>query len=144
MIIQLEKWADALPELIPLFVEHWSEVETHEDEETLNPNWSAYLELDEAGVYVLCTARIEGEIVGYIGDVVHENIHYQTLHAINDFMYVKPEYRKSDVFPKMLRFVEQHEYKMGCTVRIMHFKRTGKDYKQYKTHESVMRKRLGD
>lgn len=144
MIIQLERWADALPELVPLFAEHWSEVETHDDEEILNPNWKAYLSLDDSGAYVLCIARIDGEIVGYIGDVIHENIHYQKLHAVNDFMYVKPEYRKSEVFPKMLRFVEQHEKKMGCTVRIMHLKRKGKDYKHYKSHEAVMRKVLGD
>ena len=143
MIIQLERWADCLQELVPLFVQHWSEVETHEDEEQLNPNWEAYLQLDEAGVYVLCTARMDGNIIGYIGDVVHENIHYQTLHAVNDFMYVLPEYRTTDVFPKMLRVVEQHEAKMGCTVRTMHFKREGKSYKHYKAHESVMRKVLG-
>lgn len=143
MIITIERWVNVLPELVPLFVNHWKEVETKAHEE-LNPNWNLYLELDAQGVYALCVARVEGEIVGYIGDIVHTSLHYQTLHAVNDFMYVKPHLRKSDCFKKMMRCIEDHEKRMGVTTRFMNFKDPGRDYGKYRAIERVMIKRLGD
>jgi len=143
MIIQQERVINVIEELVPLLVEHWEEAEKDIMISLPNPDINTYLELDEAGIYVLVTARFEGKIVGYIGDIVHKSLHYNEYHSLNDVMYVNKDYRKTRCFSKMLKFIESIELKMGSVARFMNLKSNSDNKKGYQKVEQVVYKRLG-
>lgn len=143
MIIKIERVIDVIEEIIPLLVEHWEETEALFIGDDVQPDVNSYLELDAAGVYVMCTARVEGELIGYIGDIVHRSLHTSQLNALNDIMFVNKEHRNTSVFPRMIRCVEDIEKRMGVTERFMNYTSIGPEKKGYKQIERVVRKRLG-
>jgi GNAT superfamily N-acetyltransferase len=144
MIIKQERLIDIVEELVPLLAEHFIEAEVLRPKLVPNPNFSLYYELEAQGAIVLVTARVDGNIVGYMLDQVYEHPHYQQLVASNDLMYILPDYRNTDVFKKMIRKIEDIAKRMGAVERLMSFKQTGNTRGGYTPYEIATQKYLGD
>lgn len=101
-----EKFADILDELKPVFPEHWKEIANDQDSIPLDPDYETYLQLEEAGNFVVVTARLDNdEIVGYILTFVRPHLHYKTtLFGCVDIYYVKQEFRNGGVGLKFFEF----------------------------------------
>lgn len=144
MKIQIERISHIIEELFPLWYDHWEEVSKQHYRPEMCPDINMYLELDAQGVYVMVTLRNDhGELCGYVGDVVHTNLHYSTLVAMSDLMYIKPDYRGASHFAEMVETLEQIEEEMGVKERYMSFKDVGPVKKGYQQIERVVFKRLG-
>lgn len=144
MIIQQENISDIVNEVIPMLADHWLEAEHNRDELPLNPDWDMYAMLEDQGVYVVVTARFEGELIGYMGDIIHKHLHYSELVSSTDLVFIKPEHRKGVVFKKMVRLMEDLCKRRGVKERFMNMKQPGKGLLGYNQFEIVTRKYLGD
>jgi len=89
-----ERFVDVIDEAIPLLEDHFLEIEKQSDF-MLNIDKDAYAALDDADVIRLFTVRdVEGKLAGYALFFVHNSLHYKNYkHALQDVLYVKPEYR---------------------------------------------------
>ena len=85
----VERFESVMPELPPLFYEHWLEVA-----------------LDRAGVLAMQTVRRDGQLKGYFISEVYPHLHYQrTLMAIQDIYYIHPNCRQGGIAAAFFRFV---------------------------------------
>jgi len=142
--IKIERLIDCLEELAPILAGHWDEVEHDKDEVPLKPDFVTYLKLEEAGHIMLVVARADDKIIGYQWDVVHTNLHYSELYAVNDLMYLNKEYRGSGVFNAMSDVAEEYLISLGVKVRTITFKvESDKMSHGYKLVEHVHHKNLG-
>src|SRR6516165_1241323 len=81
----VERFESVMPELPPLFYEHWVEVAVDKDRIALDPDFNRYIALDRAGVLAMQTVRRDGQLKGYFISEVFPHLHYQrTLMAIQD------------------------------------------------------------
>jgi GNAT superfamily N-acetyltransferase len=79
-------------------------------------------------MYCFITCRIDGELVGWIGFWVHPHIRHKSyLVAIEDWYYLKPEYRRRGWGKKMFENAEG-ALKAGGVKRIMVSCKTYQDY----------------
>ncbi len=120
-----EKLVDCLTELSPLLSNHWCEVEHDKEAVPLNPDFLTYLTLEAEGNLMLVTARDNGEIVGYMWDIVAINLHYGKLYSVNDVLYVSPTQRGKGLLKSMCVEIEKHLVKAGAVVRTMNIKYKG-------------------
>lgn len=93
---QVEPYATALPELLPLYSAHWEEIalDIERPEAALAPQFNIYAERDTAGELVLVTLRDAGLVVGYFLCFVAPGLHYRhCLTAQMDLIYVHPNVR---------------------------------------------------
>ncbi len=107
-VIELSRAAfvDVIEEALPLLRQHWEEISAYKDI-PLNPNIDRYVELDGAGNLRIFTARVNGKLVGYGVFFLAYNAHYKdSLQAVNDILYVHPDYRNSMVGLRLLRYCE--------------------------------------
>lgn len=75
----------------------------------LNPDWERYAELDASNVLRIFTARKDGELVGYCVVLVSTSLHYKDhKFAINDVVFVLPEYREGATGYHLIKAVEDH------------------------------------
>ena len=80
--------------LMPMFNRHWAEVSPFPDLD-LEPDYEWYLQVEEGGNYCMVVARIDDEIVGYIGFLIGKHPHHAGLIVANqDMFYVDPFRRK--------------------------------------------------
>ena len=78
-----------------LFVEHYNEIAAYKDI-PLEPDFEKYATIADDGKLVVLTARNNGELVGYVIYLVGTALHYKnSLHAIQDILFVKKGLRKS-------------------------------------------------
>jgi GNAT superfamily N-acetyltransferase len=85
---------------------HWQEVGLHKDKMPLDVDWEKYHVLEDQGFLRLISARAGDLLVGYASFLVLPHLHYaQTLHALNDAIYVAPEYRGVGV--RLIRAAEK-------------------------------------
>lgn len=95
-------------EVQDLLKDHHEEVDLHRDKIPMDPDWETYFRLDEAGKFRVYTARDEGLLVGYTWFVVTKGLHYKgNIFALNDLIYIKPEYRGEKIGYGMLKFSEE-------------------------------------
>jgi GNAT superfamily N-acetyltransferase len=93
---QIEPYGATLPELLPLYPDHWREVALDQDqpEAALAPRFDVYAARDAAGEIVLATLRDAGELVGYFLCMVAPGLHYRhCLTAQMDIVFVHPRVR---------------------------------------------------
>lgn len=80
-----------------LLVRHHSEI-AHWKDIPVAVDWAAYGLMEANGILRIFTARIGGELVGYVGFIVYRNPKYRTsLQALQDVLFVVPECRGSRV-----------------------------------------------
>lgn len=120
---QEEYLVDCLDEMKPLFETHWDEIALHKDKIVLNPDYSKYLILDEAGMLHVLTARDEGKIIGYFISFIDHHVHYKDhVFAINDILFIHPDYRKGSVGYKLFKSAEASLKEIGVSVLMIHAK----------------------
>ena len=74
---------------------HWEEVGVHKDQMPLDPDFERYVELNEAGLYRVWTARDGDMLAGYIGWFVQPHLHHRrTLTAVQDLYLLSPSHRR--------------------------------------------------
>lgn len=90
-----------------LITKHWEEIALNKDTIKLNPDWEAYKQLEDSGILKIFTARDNDLLVGYFVVLVRNHIHYKDhLFAVNDILYLSPEYRKGRVGLSLIKFTE--------------------------------------
>lgn len=142
--VKIAKLVDHLEELAPKLASHWSEVEQDKDQVTLDPDFVSYLKLEEAGYLMLVICTSNECIVGYMWDLIHTNLHYNKLYAVNDVVYVDPRYRGYGIMHKMNQVAEDNLIKRGVVARTINLKSKQSDTVDgYTSIETVYHKNLG-
>lgn len=81
-----------------LITSHHAEVGLHKATMPLAVDWDKYHELERLGILKLAAARAGSRLVGYASWMWMPHLHYATTqHALNDAIFVKPDYRGAGV-----------------------------------------------
>ena len=119
--IQQEMVADFLEELKELVYNHHDEVE--DNEWKLDPDYEAYVALNEEGSIIYHTVRDDGKLVGYSGDFVTINLHYRgKLCSHNDLIYMLPDYRHLQITDLLVHEVEASLKALGVEMHTISMK----------------------
>lgn len=114
---QREDFYKVKREVDELFYNHWEEIAVNKDKIKLNPDWSFYEAIYTSGNLGIYTVRDKEKLVGYFIVIAKPHPHYKDhLFAVNDILYLDPNYRKGLVGYKMIKFVEEDLKKMGVSV----------------------------
>jgi len=101
-----EKIADVYFEIQTLLAAHYDEVAPYKDLLKLNPDDFAYKTLENAGKLVICTARDEGVLIGYMIFVVTPHPHYKdTVVANEDLKFIDPA-RRGTAGIRLIKYAE--------------------------------------
>lgn len=120
---QREDFYKVRQEVDDLFYNHWEEIALYKDKIKLNPDWSFYEAIYESGNLGIYTVRKDEKLIGYFIVVAKPHPHYKdNLFAVNDILYLSPEYRKGLVGYKLIKFVEEDLKKMGISVLVVNTK----------------------
>lgn len=105
---QKEAFFKLMPELPPLFYEHWKATELDPDIMQLDIDWIRYLKMEAAGVLHIMTARLDRDLVGYYFAIVVPRIHCKgALTAYSDMFWVTPLARKGWTGVKLFTYTEK-------------------------------------
>ena len=134
---QVEKYADVIDEIIPMFHAHYLEIATDQEIKPLDPDLDRYQELEDLEMLRIFTARerpapVEGQdyydgkpatLIGYFNSFVMTHIHYQqTMVALNDIMYVTPAHRGGTVGYRLIKLAKADLKNLGADILIIHMK----------------------
>ena len=120
---QEEALTECLEEMKPLFEEHWDEIDIHKDKIKLNPDYDKYLTLDAIGMLHVLTARDDDKIIGYFISFIQSNMHYKDYtFALNDVLFIHPDYRKGSVGYKLFKKAEVSLKELGVEVLMIQSK----------------------
>src|SRR5215472_7476466 len=108
-----EKIAVIGAEAADLLVRNYREVESDQDL-PLDPDWESYLTAERLGALIVLTARVDQKLVGYLVYSIRRNRHVDVKEAYCDVFYVLPDYRKSGIALRLLRFGEDKMKKRGA------------------------------
>lgn len=110
----IERLSEMLPEAEELWRLHWQETEGYRDVQGYAPDIEQYRRLDSLGWFAQFTARHDSRLVGHIGFIVHKARHTGRLNAIEDYFYLRPEYRGGGNGRKLLEFSVAALRGRGC------------------------------
>ena len=120
---QEEKAADLIVEIQPLIAAHWDEIALFKESIYLEPDYNKYVELNKLGVLKIYTVRDDDKLVGYFLVTVSPNLHYKShLFAVNDIIYIDPEYRGRTVAYRLFKYAESELKKLGVSVITINMK----------------------
>jgi len=105
-LIQAERFATVLPELLPLHAEHWLETEHHRHEIALEPDYEAMAASELAGRLLQFTARRDGALVGGLRMFVTPSLHTKSLLAEEDTLFVSAAHRGGWLGSKLIAYAE--------------------------------------
>lgn len=105
----LENGATNLPELFPLYAQHYREMQERLagdgiEVSPFNPQIDAYIAQWEAGTLLNYTVRLNGEVVGYSNVYLARDMHNSDLIAQEDTIFILKAHRNG-VGKKLVRFV---------------------------------------
>ena len=113
---QIEPYGATLPELLPLYDEHWREVALDQERPAaaLAPQFGVYAARDAAGELVLATLRDRGAVCGYFLCFVAPGLHYRhCLTAQMDIVYVHPSVRGRHGGMRLIRCMKRELQRRG-------------------------------
>lgn len=92
---QVERWATFYADGKEIFPEHWRSLALNQDEIPIDIDEAHYAKLDELGILLIVTARVEGRLVGYYLSFLMPHFHYKSSGpmGMTDMYYVLPEFR---------------------------------------------------
>jgi GNAT superfamily N-acetyltransferase len=123
MKISHENFTNVKQDIQPLLELHWAETEPNQDTIKLDPDWSEYFRLSEAGVLKIFTARNNGKLVGYCVVMISQSIHHKDhIFAGTDVVYVHPEFRKSSTGSDLIKFAENYCEENGASIMTLNMK----------------------
>jgi hypothetical protein len=95
-----------ITEVAQLLRVHHAEVE--DGRWMINPDFDKMADLEEEGIGVFTTVRDNGKLVGYSYDWMLQSFHYKGKQvAVNDGIYIDPEYRHLGLTGEFLKFIEK-------------------------------------
>lgn len=110
-------------EVAPMLQDHYDELTLHKERVKLDPDWTAYFHLQQAGAFVVLTARDNGRLVGYNAFFLNRHIHYRGINlAVNDVFYIHRDYRRGPSALRFLRYAERVLKDLGADKLAYHFK----------------------
>lgn len=120
---QVERMADVVEEIRALHAAHWEETEQYRADVGLDVDYDQYIAVENAGAFLLVTARCDGELAGYFMFVLHTSRHSSKYVAAEDAFYLQPAFRRGFTFLRMLRFAEACLMRIGvkqitCSVKL--------------------------
>lgn len=93
-----ETFDSVVSDIAPLLDEHWEELALFKDEIPLDVDWGQYRRGYEAGLVRAYGVRDEGVLIGYaVFSVVERHAHYAHRWAVNDVIWIAPEFRNFGV-----------------------------------------------
>lgn len=105
--LQQETLYDIAHEVDALLQMHYEELCLNKDRVKLSPMWEKYAALEQAGCFVVFTARNDGELIGYSAFFIQPHLHYSSLVvASNDVLFIRPDQRGSTGL-RLVKFSEQ-------------------------------------
>ncbi len=121
--VQEENTREVLEEAKPLAEAHYYEVEEKGDKVEFRLDTSLLYEYMKMGIFYVVTARTEaGELIGYFANLVSPDPITSRPIGREFGIYVKPEYRNSQVFTQMMEKVEEGAKARRCYSQILAFK----------------------
>lgn len=118
---QTEPFLSVIAEAEPLIRAHWEEIARNKDTIPLNIDRIAYAKMDQRGQLLICTARDNGQIIGYAVYFIlpHGHVHYRgTPWAESDIFWLAPDCRGHRIGLELFQFTEKMLAERG--VRVMH------------------------
>ena len=104
--------------------EYWDNTVANQDAPPLDYDWEFYLAAEEAGKYVLITAREGDEIIGYVDYYVATHPHHKTVvFAACNTLATKVGHRGKGIGSKLVKAAESF-LKLYNVKRIVHGYRT--------------------
>lgn len=92
-------------EVQPLFKQHYDEVQVNKAIK-LDPDVNAYKKMNELNMIETHTVRHDGVLVGYSFFILSPHLHYKSsFTAVNDLLYISPEFRKGWLGYRFIKFV---------------------------------------
>lgn len=114
---------DFIEEIKPIVEKHSAEIDRYLDKIELSPAYDKYIELYQNGLLHCYTVRDDGILIGYYVSIILPHMHYsKDLYAINEILYVDPDYRKSEVAGEMFSRVESIYRDKGVSVMLFNMK----------------------
>lgn len=111
-----ERFSEVIGEAMPLLKRHWGEIARNRDSIPLRPDYVRYAALEERGQLLICTARSDNRLVGYVVYFVfpHGHIHYVGMPwAESDIYWVDPELRRDGIASELFQLAERELKKRG-------------------------------
>lgn len=119
---QQEGPSRAIEEALPLFEQHYQEIARYHDV-PLAPDYDAYAAIEAAGQLRVFSARDCGTLIGYVIFFVRPHHHYRhTLFAVQDVLFLLPEYRKGLTGLRLMQFADERLKAEGVKVVTQHVK----------------------
>ncbi len=120
---QQEFTATIASEMKKLVEDHWEEIALNKERIRLNPDWDGYVRLEESGILKCFTARDGQVLVGYFIVFCRPHIHYMDhVFAVNDVIYLRPDYRRGRTGIGLIRFAERCLADDGVSVLLINTK----------------------
>ena len=114
LIFATEPLTQCWNEIVELGSAHWHEtMEYYRDKQPFNPSFERYDSYAKAGWLVAFTVRDQGKMVGYGLMYVVPSMHTQSLIAVEDTMFILPEYRQGRNGLRLYEYVEQEMARRG-------------------------------
>lgn len=121
--VQEENTLASLQEALPLAEAHYYEVEDKSSQVAFNLDLNLLHGYMQMGLFFLVVARTEeGDVAGYFANLVSPDPITSRPISREFGIYVKPEYRGSEVFKKMMEKVEEGAKARQCYSQILAFK----------------------
>lgn len=107
LTFQEEKLATCLEEAEPLLKRHWEAVAINKDLVPLEPSYRRYVDAEQMQRFCVCTARDNGELLGYAAFFVDYSIHYATTKSADcDVIWLEPDARRGRAALRLIEFSE--------------------------------------
>jgi hypothetical protein len=108
MIIQREQFTPSLySEMAPLL--HTNSKEVNNIFGELKPNLETYFTMELQGFLDIFVAREKGVMLGYMGFVTYNHLHYKTKTvSVQDLFYISPDNRSGFVGTKLIKYAENY------------------------------------
>ena len=91
-----------------MIVLHWEELCRDKEKISLNVNWADYQKLEDEGKFLTTLILKDNGIIGYALFTLFFPTHYQdSLHALNNAVYLNPAYRDMGIGGKFIRYLEE-------------------------------------
>jgi GNAT superfamily N-acetyltransferase len=119
-VFAVEPYHNFIIEGRKFYPEHWAELAVYKDI-PLSVDDEFYDKMAAAGVLIVYTARRFSELIGYSLFIARRGHPHYSKHswAVNDIVWVKPEYRDGSIGMDFIDFWDEHLKSLGvCVVHV--------------------------
>jgi GNAT superfamily N-acetyltransferase len=115
--IQREGFDDVKHEFDSLVIKNWEDTGLKKYGLNLNPDWTAYEVMNQAGLIGVYTVRKDTDLVGYLVVLARAHPHYKDhVFASNDILFIDKEHRKGLLGYFLIKYVVEDLEKLGVSV----------------------------